>query len=291
MIEAAGAAHLVRKEGWLELYRTPRALDVRHQKAQTAAIDYGVVSEPLDRRRLDRLQPALSSAVIGAIHWKNSWTVESPGDLVLAYAKAFANQDGRWLRAELRSVAPTTSGWRVTTDEGIHEAAEVVIALGPWAKRFTQTLGYDLPLFVKRGYHMHYAQPDTTRLRYWIMDAEKGYLLEPMRAGIRLTTGAELAHLDAPPHYGQLDAAEKVARQLYPIGERLEALPWKGARPCTPDMKPIVGPAPKHPGLWFAFGHGHQGFTLGPATGRLLTEMMEGEPTAIDMTPFRVERF
>jgi D-amino-acid dehydrogenase len=71
----------------------------------------------------------------------------------------------------------------------------------------------------------------------------------------------------------------------------LEPLPWKGARPCTPDMKPIIGPAPQHPGLWFAFGHGHQGFTLGPATGRLLAEMMEGEPPTIDMTPFRVERF
>lgn len=291
MIEAAGAAHLVRKEGWLELYRTVQALDARDQKARTAVKDYGVLAERLDRRQLDQLQPDLSSAAIGAIHWQNSWTVESPGDLVLAYAKAFETQGGRWLRAELRSVSPTANGWRVTTAEGAHEAAEAVIALGPWSARFVKKLGYNLPLFVKRGYHMHYAQPETSRLRHWLMDAETGYLLEPMTAGIRLTTGAELANLDAPPSYGQLDAAEKVARELYPIGQRLEPLPWKGARPCTPDMKPIMGPAPNHTGLWFAFGHGHQGFTLGPATGRLLTELMEGEPTAIDMTPFRVERF
>lgn len=291
MIAAAGAAHLVRREGWLELYRTAQALDGRAQKARIAVKDYGVLVERLDRRQLDRMQPDLSASVIGALHWQNSWTVTSPGDLVLAYAKAFENQGGRWLRAELRSVAPAASGWRVTTAEGAHEAAEVVIALGPWSARFVKTLGYHLPLFVKRGYHMHYAQPETRGLRHWLMDAEKGYLLEPMNAGIRLTTGAELANLDAPPHYGQLDAAERVARELYPIGQRLEPLPWKGARPCTPDMKPIIGPAPQHPGLWFAFGHGHQGFTLGPATGRLLAEMMEGEPPTIDMTPFRVERF
>ncbi len=291
MIEAAGVEHLVRKEGWLELYRTVQALDAREQKARNATKDHGVLSERLDRRQLDRIQPGLSASVIGAMHWKNSWTVESPGDLVLAYAKAFENQGGRWLRAELRSVAPTANGWRATTSEGVCEAAEIVIALGPWSARFVKTLGYDLPLFVKRGYHMHYAQAETARLRHWIMDAEKGYLLEPMKAGIRLTTGAELANLDAPPNAGQLDAAEKVARELYPLGNRLEASPWKGARPCTPDMKPIIGPAPNHPGLWFAFGHGHQGFTLGPATGRLLAEVMENEPTAIDMTPFRAERF
>ncbi|MDZ7622462.1 MAG: FAD-binding oxidoreductase [Candidatus Competibacteraceae bacterium] len=291
MIAAAGATHLIRKEGWLELYRTTPALDARDRKARMAAEDYGVLSERLTRGQLDRIQPGLSPAAIGAIHWQNSWTVTSPGDLVLAYAKAFAEQGGRWLQAELRGVAPAASGWRVTTDEGVHTAAEVVIALGPWSGRFIKMLDYKLPLFVKRGYHMHYIQPETTRLRAWIMDAEKGYLLEPMQAGIRLTTGAELANLDAPPHYGQLDAAEKVARELFPIGERVETLPWKGARPCTPDMKPIIGPAPKHAGLWFAFGHGHQGFTLGPATGRLLAEMMAGEPPAIDMTPFRVERF
>jgi D-amino-acid dehydrogenase len=291
MIAAAGAAHLVREEGWLELYRTAQALDGRAQKAWIAVKDYGVLAERLDRRQLDRMQPDLSPAVIGALHWQNSWTVASPGNLVLAYAKAFENQGGRWLRAELRSVAPAANGWRVTTAEGAHEAADVVIALGPWSAQFAKTLGYHLPLFVKRGYHMHYAQPETRGLRHWLMDAEQGYLLEPMNAGIRLTTGAELANLDAPPNYGQLDAAERVARELYPIGQRLEPLPWKGARPCTPDMKPIIGPAPKHPSLWFAFGHGHQGFTLGPATGRLLAEMMEGEPPAIDMTPFRVERF
>jgi D-amino-acid dehydrogenase len=41
-----------------------------------------------------------------------------------------------------------------------------------------------------------------------------------------------------------------------------------------PDMMPVVGAAPLHPGLWFNFGHGHQGFTLGPTTGELLAETM-----------------
>jgi D-amino-acid dehydrogenase len=138
---------------------------------------------------------------------------------------------------------------------------------------------------------MHYGSTDAARLGHWVMDAEVGYLLAPMRSGIRLTTGAELAPRESAAQHGQLGAAEKVARELFPLGERLDPEPWKGARPCTPDMKPVIGPAPGLPGLWCAFGHGHQGFTLGPATGKLLAEMIDGEPTAIDMHPFRADRF
>ncbi|HTR07504.1 MAG TPA: FAD-binding oxidoreductase [Paraburkholderia sp.] len=62
-------------------------------------------------------------------------------------------------------------------------------------------------------------------------------------------------------------------------------------RARTPDMMPIIGPAPKHDDLWFAFGHAHHGLTLGPVTGRLIAEMMTGTPTVVDPRPFRVDRF
>ena len=67
--------------------------------------------------------------------------------------------------------------------------------------------------------------------------------------------------------------------------------PWLGMRPCTPDMRPVIGPAPRHRGLWFAFGHNHHGLTLGPVTGRLLAEMMTGETPFADPSPFAAERF
>jgi D-lysine oxidase len=53
----------------------------------------------------------------------------------------------------------------------------------------------------------------------------------------------------------------------------------------------VLGPAPRHRGLWVNFGHGHQGLTLGPATGRLLAELMNGETLSIDAAPYRLERF
>jgi len=75
------------------------------------------------------------------------------------------------------------------------------------------------------------------------------------------------------------------------LGAPADDKTWLGRRPCLPDMLPIVGPAPRHQGLWFDFGHHHLGFTLGPVTGRLLAEMMTGETPFADPTPFAVERF
>ena len=56
-------------------------------------------------------------------------------------------------------------------------------------------------------------------------------------------------------------------------------------------MKPIIGRAPHHPNLWFAFGHAHHGLTLGAVTGRLLSELMAGETPFVDARPFAAERF
>ncbi|MBM7323895.1 FAD-binding oxidoreductase, partial [Agrobacterium sp. S2] len=118
-----------------------------------------------------------------------------------------------------------------------------------------------------------------------------GYFLAPMRKGIRLTTGAEFAERDAPKSPVQIERAERVARTVFPLGGRLDAEPWMGARPCTPDMMPIIGKAPRHRTLWFAFGHAHHGLTLGPITGRVLAETMLGETPVIAIDAYRPGRF
>jgi D-amino-acid dehydrogenase len=181
------------------------------------------------------------------------------------------------------------TGWSVQTAEGRVQAEHAVLALGPWADGLIRTLGYRFPLFVKRGYHQHYRVP--VSLRQPVLDAESGYVLAPMVRGLRLTTGAEFAPVDAPPMPVQLGKAEKLARQLLDMGDALPEPPWLGSRPCTADMLPVMGPAPRHKGLWFNFGHAHQGFTLGPVAGRMLAEMLHGKHTWIDPSPYAPSRF
>jgi D-amino-acid dehydrogenase len=56
-------------------------------------------------------------------------------------------------------------------------------------------------------------------------------------------------------------------------------------------MCPVIGAVPNKPGLWMNFGHAHHGLTLGPASGRLLAEMMTGEKTFIPAEPYSASRF
>jgi D-amino-acid dehydrogenase len=89
----------------------------------------------------------------------------------------------------------------------------------------------------------------------------------------------------------QIARCEPIARALLPLGARLDPAPWLGARPCLPDMLPVLGPAPRHRGLWFNFGHAHHGLTLGPATARLLADLVTGAPPFLDPQPYRADRF
>ena len=242
----------------------------------------------LSGAELAKAEPVLRDDLPGAIHWLDTWTVSDPGALVTAYAELFERLGGTIVLGDAQTLQQTATGWSVETDQGRIDAAPAVVTLGPWSPDLLLKFGYRIPLVRKRGYHMHYSGGASLDLP--LVDKAGGYAMGPMAKGIRITTGAELTGMDALATPVQLASAEASARELIDLGKRVEPDPWFGTRPCTPDMLPVLGPAPRHPGLWMNFGHGHQGFTLGPATGRLLAEMMSGETPAIDPTPYRPER-
>ena len=287
---APGAAELVQAGGWLQAYHSGPRFEREAARAERTARDFGLRVSVLDAAALRAREPSLGPGLAGALHWLDPKTVVNPGALVASYARLFASEGGTLVTGDATTLRRSGDAWTVETARGTLAAREVVVALGPWSDAVFAPLGYRIPLRVKRGYHMHY-RPERGTLSMPVVDSEAGFAIAPMQQGVRLTTGAELAQRDAAPTGIQLARAEAVARPLFGLGERLEAQPWLGMRPCTPDMRPVIGPAPRHPGLWFAFGHNHHGLTLGPVTGRLLAEMMTGSPTFTDPRPWRAERF
>lgn len=287
---ASQVPHLIRKHGWIKLFRSSRSLAIATKEAEAVQKEFGIRHQALDMAALKKIEPALDVLASGAIQWVDSPTISDPGALLDAYASLFKKLGGVIARGDAFTLKQAQSGsWTIRSDDGQTQAAEVVLALGPASAPLTRQLGYRFPLFEKRGYHMHYGFDAT--LENLIVDADKGYLLAPMARGIRLTTGIEFARAGSPPTPVQLQQAEVIARQMFPLASRLDAQPWMGARPCTPDMKPIVGAAPRHKGLWFAFGHAHHGLTLGPLTGRLLAEAIAGERPLLDLGPLSPDRF
>ena len=286
----AGAQGFIRRTGWIKAFRTARERDRRIAEAERWQREFGINFRALDAADLQKMEPHVAPVLSGAVHWTDPTSVDDPQGLALAYLGLFQRLGGHFVQGNAAGLEEDGAQWRLSTAQGPLSADGVVVALGPWADTVTRKLGYRLPLAVKRGYHMHYRPAGDAKLNHPLLDTERGYFLAPMRRGIRLTTGAEFALRDAMKTPVQLGRAEPIARELFPLAQRLDAEPWMGSRPCTPDMLPVIGRAPRHRGLWLAFGHAHHGFTLGPATGRLVAELITGEAPFVDPAPFAPQR-
>ncbi len=287
LAEEAGAQAFIHRRGWIKAFRTARERDKRFAEAERWKQEFGINFRALDAAALREMEPHVAPVLSGGIHWTDPTSADDPRGLALGYLALFERLGGRFVQANALGLTADAGGWRL----GEVKAAAAVIALGPWSDSMIRRLGYRFPLAVKRGYHMHYRAAGEATLNHPLLDTERGYFLAPMRRGIRLTTGAEFALRDGMKTPVQLNRAEPIARELFPLAERLDPEPWMGARPCTPDMLPVIGPAPRHRTLWFAFGHAHHGFTLGPATGRLVAELMSGEAPFVNPAPFSAARF
>jgi D-amino-acid dehydrogenase len=290
LADLAGAEHFYRDGGWMKVYRSAdgfaaarRALDLAHA--------HGIDVVALDAGETASAEPHLKPIFSGATLWRDVRSVSDPGGVVKAMAAVLPGLGATFAEGDARTLRADGGGWRIEGTGGPIVAREAVVALGPWSAEVLAPLGYAVPLAAKRGYHRHYAAKGNATLTRPVLDEERGYVMSPMALGIRVTTGSEFAKPGAPPTPVQLERAERDARELFPLEGPREATPWMGARPCLPDMLPVIGRAPRHAGLWLAFGHQHNGFTLGPPTGRLLAEMMTGEAPFVDPAPFRAERF
>jgi len=287
-IAKADAVQRIRETGWLKAWRSDAAAAARAEQAFLA--EYGVASEVLDRQAISALEPNIVPVYkVGLLHTGTA-SVDSPGAVVKAYARMFAGLGGRIHASEIRTIVPEGGAWRVVLADGAIVARHIVVALGPWSANLLRPLGYRVPLAFERGYHQDFEPNPARQLQRPLHDADGSFVMTPMERGVRVTTGVELTARDAPSSFAQLEATVPLARGVAefgaPIGE-----PWRGARPTLPDSLPMIGPAPRHTGLWLAFGHQHIGFTTGPATGAAIAAMIGGQDLPFDVAAFSPRRY
>ncbi|MEZ5870817.1 MAG: FAD-binding oxidoreductase [Nitratireductor sp.] len=284
----AGAISLIAKGGWIKLLRSNAGIAAAEREmAELDAI--GISASALGLTELAELEPHVNvSRIAHAVHYCDPWTVSDPGGLSTAYADLFRKIGGVIERGDANTLQRHGS---VFTVGGRVRASQAVVALGPWSQLLLDKFGIRSPLGVKRGYHQHFKAKGNTYLNRPILDDDKGYVLAPMVNGIRLTTGAEFAAIDAPFNPVQVGRCLPLACEIVDLGEAVEEKPWMGSRPVMPDMLPVIGGSSDVPGLWFNFGHAHHGLTLGPATGLLLAQIISGATPYTDPAPYRLNRF
>src|SRR5450830_272176 len=221
LMAESNAAQYLRKNGWLKVYRSERSFAALKPEFELAA-QFGLPLQALDTAGAQALEPSLRPVFAHAVFWPQAASVSNPLGLTRAYAARFTALGGVTLGGDARSLHRAGQGWRVETNEGALDAPEVVVALGPWARDLLEPLGLKLPLAIKRGYHRHFRSDGNAGLARPVLDAGVGYVITPMEQGIRMTTGVEFAARDAKATPVQFERLMPKARELFPLGERVE---------------------------------------------------------------------
>ena len=267
LMAESGATHYLRKTGWLKVYRSERSFAALQPEFDLAA-QFGLpLASARHRGRAGAGAFAQSGVRARGVLAAGGEREQSAGrDARLCRALCRARRRHAYRRRALAaSRRASAGGWRPTKAGSMRPRSWW--RSGPWARDLLEPLGLKLPLMVKRGYHRHFHAQGNAALARPVLDAEAGYLITPMEQGIRMTTGVEFAARDAQPTPVQFDRMMPKARELFPLGERVDDKTWLGSRPCFPDSRPVIGRAPGSPACGSRSGMRIGGSRSGPPPG------------------------
>jgi D-amino-acid dehydrogenase len=290
LLKAAGCADLIEHHGQLFVYENAGNVE-GDAFGLSLRRDRGVKVEILNEDELRQLAPSLSPIFKRGVFLPEQGQCKNPGRLVASLAEQVVRGDGRLIKARVRGFEFSSTGPRaLLTDAGRLPVERVVLAAGAWSKSLAHQLGSRVPLESERGYHAVALGADVG-LRMQTLWAERKFVATPMEMGLRFAGTVELAGLAAPPDMRRADILLRQGRRMFPGLKVGEVSRWMGHRPGLPDTIPVIGPSPRHGNVFYAFGHGHMGLIGGAVTGRLIADLAVGRAPAIDLTPFRVDRF
>lgn len=293
LLRDAGSADLLKYEDTLRLYDNEQQFAAEANE-RAVKKTYGYDMKRLSGGECRELEPALSPHIhCGAFH--GGWYfVTNPERTVKSIAEHVVRGGGEIIADDVvrierdgnRAKALTLkSGRTVTLDR-------LVICGGAYSHLLAKQLGEKVLLEAERGYHM--VLPNSgVKLSRSLTYARTPGAATPMEMGLRLAGSDEFAGLEAPENWARADALWKIFKQILPgLNEPDSATTrWMGRRPGTPDSLPVIGLSKTVSNVWYGFGHSHMGLTWGPTTGRLISELMTGLKSNIDLAPFRVDRF
>jgi len=290
ILEAAGAQSLVRQSGCIVVYRSRKGLD-SSMGGWKMRQDRGITFEILDRSGIRDLVPALADKFECAVLQPEHGYVTNPHSLVLRIVEYVTGSGGTLRNGRVVGIEQHDRAVSVRLENGERlEADRVIVAAGAWSKPLVKALGLSVPLETQRGYHLHLPSPGI-ELPLPVSFVDAKFYATPMEHGIRLAGTVEFARPSAEPDYARARQLGTLASNWLPGLQLTGATEWMGRRPCLPDSLPVIGPLPSDNRILLAFGHGHNGMTSAPTTGRLIADLIAGRKPFIDIAPYRPDRF
>lgn len=281
------------QRGVVAVYRTPEGLEEGEEELHLLS-SYGLEIDELSPDDLAEALPGLELNALGGLHFRQDAHL-TPGKFVRNLA-AYLERHEVAVRPGTEVTGFTRENGRITvthTTRGDIAAGEVVLTAGSWSAALGRLAGVALPIQPAKGYSVTLRRPSGWPEMPFML-SESRVAVTPMGDTLRIGGTLELAGMDLSINRRRVDAIlNAVSRYLpaFDIGSHEVLETWCGLRPCTPDGLPFLGRAPGVPNLIVAAGHAMIGVSLGPVTGKLVRQIVAGEPTDIDLDLLAVDRF
>jgi D-amino-acid dehydrogenase len=281
--------------GYYEVCLTDAGLRAAEHEAGAQRL-HGFRAERLDAEALREREPALRPEVRGGVFFPQAATLD-PRRFLEQLADR-AQRRGVVVRTGIEVVGLAIERSRVvgvrTAGTDTLPAEAVVLATGAYSASLLTRLGYRLPIQPAKGYHVDRdPRPGTTPpLGIACVLSETSVFCTPMSGWVRFAGTLEFSGLNQQIRRPRLEQLTRAASRYFAgLGPQEPRSEWCGLRPCLPDGLPVIGAAPRHPGLFVATGHAMMGLTLGPVTGQLVAQLVLDGRTDLDLGAFRLDRF
>ncbi len=281
------------ERGLFMLYKTAAA---EHDMAEEADVanHAGINAQILTGQQVQDMEPHTRVDVRGGVLYPGDAHL-NPNELINSLVTYLRDAgvtilDGQAVTGFGKTGSRITS---VQTGMGAYEVDELVIAGGAWSPELSRMLGISLSLQGGKGYSFMLKNM-TNNVQIPAIMLEARATATPMGHDLRFAGTLEVAGTDMTVNMNRVRGIVQSINNYYPdIPVPMPAVEtvWRGLRPCSPDGLPYIGRAIHFDNVILATGHGMMGLSLGPATGKLVSELVDGAVNSMEISGFGVGRF
>ncbi|MBS1976322.1 MAG: FAD-dependent oxidoreductase [Bacteroidetes bacterium] len=280
-----------------------RGLIMLYQRADTekeeveaahVANEAGVEAKVLSPEEVQKLEPDVRVTVKGGVYYPGDAHL-TPQILVGRLIEHLKSAGVTFMpRTVIRRFGVSMS--RITsleTESASYTFDEVVLATGSWSGTVAAGLGLTLPMQAGKGYSFTLPKVEKN-IRIPSILLEGRVAVTPMGESLRFGGTMEITGVDHSINMNRVRGIVETIPKYYP--EMKVAMPdkkevWHGLRPCSPDGLPYIGRIKKWDNVVVATGHAMMGLSLGPGTGKLVSQLITEEHTSIPVASFDPERY
>ncbi|WP_369413812.1 NAD(P)/FAD-dependent oxidoreductase [Abyssalbus ytuae] len=283
--------HLERK-GLLMVYKTAKNQDHELKLAEKGK-ELGLEVSVLDKEILHKTEPKFKDDVLGGVHYECD--AHSTPELFMKNLKTWLQQNGvRFILGEhvdgFETDGKIIKSLKTVSDT--IEADEFLLAAGTWTFGLVKQLGLNIPIQPGKGYSINIVRQTDIKLPAILTEAKVA--VTPMKGFTRFAGTMEFSGDNSHIFTNRVSAIAKAASDYYTdlsFTSQEKQSATCGLRPISPDGLPFIGKSSKFKNLNIAAGHAMMGWSLGPVTGKLITEVIGKQKTSVSLEPFKVERF